>query len=201
MPSIGVFKAHLAGDAGGQGISVFHARNAGSTAFSGAEANTMGSSLRDMYLGATAMWNTITVTVDPSYEIIDVVSGAILSAGVMSSAPAAVTGGGGGNYAGGCGARIYWHTASILNRRIVRGATFLPAAVATQYGSDGNLTSTAAALAVTAALDYFNAAVSGGVTPVIYHRNPKGVISQGAAFDIVGASCSRTPGSLRSRRT
>jgi hypothetical protein len=137
----------------------------------------------------------LTITVPQSGDVIDDVSGLITSSWSVGTAPTVVTGTGAGNYAGNAGAVQHWLTGSVINRRRVRGRTFLVPLVSTSYDTAGSLSTTM--------ISTLNAAGTALLTALgtnfrVWHR-PKNGISGGSAV-VTGHRVPDLAVSLRSRR-
>lgn len=114
------------------------------------------------------------------------------------------TDGGGGTVTGtdtggfqlGAGFRVKWGTAGIVNRRRVRGTTFLVPAASAVFGTDGRITAASSA-SLTTALNAFFASVSGKL--VVWSRPTASRL--GSMHVVTSATIPSLPTSLRSRRT
>lgn len=137
----------------------------------------------------------LTVTVPASGDVIDDASGLIVDSWAVVTPPTVVTGTGTGNYAGNAGAVVHWLTSTVLNRRRIRGRTFLVPLVATAYDTAGSLSTTmistlsAAATTMTSAL---------GTNFRVWHRPANG--GAGASAVVTGFRVPDLAVSLRSRR-
>lgn len=154
------------------------------------------SDLRTFYNAALAYTPAgVTLTFPGSGDTIDEVTGS-LNGTWAQSAPAAVTGGAGATqFPAPAGACVTWVTSRIINRRRLRGRTFIVPMYVGAYQLDGTLeASVMSALNSAAATLVTNA----GSSLRIYHR-PKGASSgQGAA--IVGHSITDQVAVLKTRR-
>jgi hypothetical protein len=199
---VAVFEADMTADIGGVGMSRFHARHSTGGAINDADANTVGAAIAAMYTAVKAFYpSSVTVTVSPVYKLIDETSAGLVGELSMSAPPVPIAGGGVGQYAGGTGARIYWHTGTVKGRRFIRGATYCTPLNTNAYASGGGLAPSIVTAFVAAAGDYANAVTSGGLQPCIYSRPAKGETTGGVAGPITGWTVSAQPGSLRSRRS
>lgn len=137
----------------------------------------------------------LTITVPASGDIIDDASGLIVNSWAVVTPPTVVTGTGAGNYAGNAGAVCHWLTSTVLNRRRIRGRTFLVPLVSTAYDTAGSLSSTlitsisAAAATLTSAL---------GTNFRVWHRPANG--AAGTNGTVTGFRVPDLAVSLRSRR-
>lgn len=202
MPSVGVLAVTQNGDIGGAGISRYHALNTSSGTFTTADANAFASNLHTLYTAAAASApTTITFTVGAVVQMIDVATGALVAEVPVASPPAAIPGTGVESYAAGTGARVYWHTAQIRNRRLMRGATFFCPITTNDYTTTGLISTVTTAGYVTACTSYLTNMTTDALTPVVYGRPiPKGT-TNGVTGTISTATCGTTPSSLRSRRS
>lgn len=202
MASIGTFLVHQTGDVGGAGLSRFHVGGAGFAALSPADCNSVGAALNAMYTSIrTVSPNNLTWSFDPAVEEIDIPTAAVIGGTAMTVVPANVAGIVAGNYAAGMGARGYWHTATVINRRLVRGATFFTPFGATAYGATGDLAGSTATLVANAMNTYIAAIVAATLIPVVYHRPAVGTFTGGQTGTITTGTCGLTPGGMRSRRS
>jgi hypothetical protein len=199
---MGILKVLLNGDVGGQGVSKFYAVNAGSSSFSGGEANSFGSALHTLYDALKALFPVdMTYQVDSVVENVDIATAALVGLTNISSVPAAVVGTASQTYVAGTGIRGYWHTSTIKNRRLVRGATFFTPITSNDYTTAGLISTVSTSGTVTAMNAYTGNLGAAGLTQVIYSRpKPKGA-TNGSIADVIAATCSVTPSSLRSRRS
>lgn len=137
----------------------------------------------------------LTITVPASGDTIDDATGLIVNSWAVVTPPTVVTGTGTGNYAGNAGAVCHWLTSTVLNRRRVRGRTFLVPLVSTAYDTAGSLSTTmistisAAATTLTSAL---------GTNFRVWHRPVNG--AAGASAVVTGFRVPDLAVSLRSRR-
>jgi hypothetical protein len=205
MPAglVSTFQVNSTADIGSIGMSRFHLQNGTdpTSPIPNGVANGVAAAIAALYTAIKAFFpTTMSYQVQSTQSIMDVASGLVQGSFSYPTVPGAVVGTGVGTYAGGNGARGYWHTATVINRRVCRGATYFTPFVQAAWSTTGGLTG-ANSLAITNAMSaYITAAVAAGAIPVVYHRPLKGATTGGIAAPITGASCGVQPGSLRSRR-
>lgn len=136
----------------------------------------------------------ITITVQPSGDTINDANGVINGSWTVDPAPAVVTGGSPGTWAGNAGAVVTWRTNGVVGTRRVRGRTFLVPLGSSVYDSNG-LTSAAIATLQGAATALVTAA-SGSLA--VWSRPT--VQRSGSAHLITAATVPDLSASLRSRR-
>lgn len=202
MPLVNVFTVHINGDAGGAGISRYHVKNGAGGMLSAADANSAAGAVWDLWQGVKALLaQDVTYTIDPVFQFLDEASGAIQGVGTIGTVPAPTTGTQLTAYAGGNGARLYWHTSTVKGRRLVRGATFITPMSAGQYTANGQLAASTCTTVVAAGMSYVNACTSAALQAVVYCRPKKGTFTGGMSAPIVAATCPTTVASIRSRRS
>jgi hypothetical protein len=201
---INVFQVNSSADIGSIGMSRFYCQNGTdpTMAVGSGQANAYAAAIAALYSAVKALFPTaMGYQVQSTYSIYDVVSGLVAGSAGYSTVPAQVVGTGSGAAAGGTGARLYWHTITVHNRRLIRGATFLTPFVAAAYSTTDGLSGTTITTIQTAAATFLTSCGTANVIPVVYHRPLKGEVTGGVAAQITGASCTAQPGSLRSRRS
>jgi hypothetical protein len=104
----------------------------------------------------------VTITVNPTVEVLDDATGALVDYDTVATAPAVVLGGASGNYSGPSGAVINWLTNAVVGGRRLRGRTFLVPLGNSAYQSDGTLGGTSLASLNTAAALLSGAGFSSG---------------------------------------
>jgi hypothetical protein len=203
MPAgfMSVFQVNSTADIGGIGISRFHVQQADGTLMPNGPAQLFAGYLNTLYTALKAYFPAaLAFQVQGAYSVLDVASGQVQGSFSYTPVPAAVVGSGSGNAAGGTGVRGYWHTGTVLNRRVVRGATYFTPCVAAAYSATDGIAS-GVATTFSAAMATFIASCQGqSLLPVVYHRPAKGATVGGIAAPITGATVGSQPGSLRSRR-
>jgi hypothetical protein len=143
----------------------------------------------------------IVTQVNQVVQFVDEPSGGLLGEVSASALASPMTGTGAGVYVAGCGARIYWHTSTIKNRRLIRGATYFTPVIGVQFNSSGVLQGTSAAAIAVAAQNYITAMTTAGLVAGVYSRASKPDPQGGLFAAITGVSVSNVPCSVRSRRS
>lgn len=85
--------------------------------------------------------SAVNIALQPQAVVIDEASGNMTGI-VPFSAPAAVTGGGGGAYSAPVGAVVHWMTSNFSDGRLIRGRTFLVPLERDAYDTEGTLNDT-----------------------------------------------------------
>lgn len=203
MPAgfMAVLQVNLMSDSGGVGISRFHVQNSDNTALPNGPATVVANALAAMYGAVKLFYPTgYHVAIAPTYTIMDVDSAIVHGSLGLSPVPADVIGTGNASYPAGTGCRGYWHTATLKDRRVIRGATYFTPLSDNAYSVSGAVVA-AAQTQFTAAMNAYLATLeTNALTPVIYSRPAKGEETGGVAALITGASVGSQIGSLRSRR-
>lgn len=188
-------------DIGGVGINRYYL-DGGAVAFSDTVLGAWAILIMDIYTAISAVVpGSVTYTFQPTVKIVEATSGGLITEVLPSAVPSPVVGEGTSGYAGGSGARVYWHTGTVHGRRFIRGATYLTPLASAAYDSSGGIASSVVTTIQGAAEAYVAAAALVGGLPVIWHRPLKGATTGGVTGQIVAASVSQQPGSLRSRRS
>jgi hypothetical protein len=196
-----VFQVNSTADIGSVGMSRFHVQQADGTEMPNGPANVTAAAIMAIYTALKSFFPTaMTYSIQPTYTVLDVASGQVQGSFSYSTVPAPVVGTGVVGTAGGTGARGYWHTSTIVGRRVLRGATYFTPFTAAAYGTTNGIAASAQNTVSTAMLAYINALQAQTLLAVVYHRPAKGATSGGVAGVITGGSCGAQPGSLRSRR-
>jgi len=94
--------------------------------------------------------NDITLTVSPTVDVYNIISGELVGSYSAASAPASVSGTNAGSYSMAAGAKIALKTATIRNGRRVRGGLFIVPTAGDVMDSNGTVSSTPRAAWVTA---------------------------------------------------
>lgn len=136
----------------------------------------------------------ITITVQPSGDQINDVSGAITGAWSVDPGPAPVVGASGGTYAGNAGGVVSWRTNGVVGNRRVRGRSFIVPLASTVYDTNG-LTSSAIATLQGAATALLTTA-DGNLA--VWSRPT--ALRAGSSHPITAATVPDLSASLRSRR-
>lgn len=174
----------------GGGATSFYSANLAPGAFSTA--------LRNFFAGQNGLFPVgLTITFPSSGDLIDESTGA-LTGTWSAAAPVNVSGSGTGAYAAGVGMRVTWNTAGVTRRRRVRGTTFLVPMKASEYDTDGTISSAAKTSVETGAAALV-AADSGSLR--IWTRPSAPGLSDGHAHPVLSATVPDMVAWLRSRRT
>lgn len=190
------------GDIGGIGINRFYMAFPSGTTPADADLGTWSHVVMELYAAVDAyLPDSATFTFQPVVQVVDSESGALITELTPTSPAGPVSGLGSSGYAGGSGARLYWHTATVSGRRFIRGATYITPLANAAYDGGGGI----AAAVVTGFADAGNSyvlALAGTVgRPVIWHRPAKTTHVGGLTGEIIGCTVTHQPGSLRSRRS
>lgn len=188
MASIAVIPVVWDGLPGLPGVSVFYSIGTDASAAIAA-LNTWFGANKALYPNGLS-WQT------PSAgDIVDETDGELI--GDYTGAAGAVTAatGGAGIYAGGVGMRVRWNTSGIVNRRRVRGSTFMVPLLGSAYDGSGTIQNASVATVQTAS----NALVAAGVLRVWHRPSPGG--SDGVSYPFMSALVPDRVSTLRSRRT
>lgn len=156
-------------------------------------------SLSHFWADAVALLPTDVAAVqNPTCRVIDEVSGTLV-AEVSGSGGGPDTGTDATSWSNGVGARVQWQTQDILNGRHVHGSMWV-GPVCEDMFTDGDLSSAAVTTlgdAYTAMQSY---AVALGVVLCVYHRNKKGVFTDGSSHAVTGHGVQPFPAFLKRRR-
>jgi len=175
------------------GVSVFHGRvTAG---------NTDGAAATDLSTRVRTLFDTIkglvtgAVTWDFPAEVLKLNTTTGDLEGVESvTKPLNVVSGAGGSYAAPAGARIEWRTTAIVGGRRLRGRTFVVPLGATNYDTNGTISSSCITTLTAAGNAYKDTGVFTAVQPSIYSR------THGTQADITSVLIPDEAAVLRSRR-
>lgn len=129
-----------------------------------------------------------------SGDTLDDTSG-ILTGGWTGTGGAVVSANGTGNYAAGVGGYINWQTGVIVNKRRLKGRTFICPLTVGQYDSNGTLISGALTQLGGAATTL---ATAGKMR--VWHRPKKGTFSGGSSSLIISGTVPDQVTSLKTRR-
>lgn len=145
-------------------------------------------------------WNTVngflpadvTVTVGPTYQVIDEVTGDITSEGTVQYPADPIVGTSAAAYAGNAGVAVDWLTGTFINGHRLRGRTFL-VPFTSCFEDNGTL----GAAAITAIRDAAQVMVDTSAGLVVWHRPIAG--AGGDAVSVITARVSDRAAILRSR--
>jgi hypothetical protein len=201
MTIVNVFSVTQTGDIGGAGISRFHVLGDGVTPMTNTQLNSVATAITTFYSALHLLLpSAVTWSMLPTSQVLTVETGALTADQNIPVVPS-ITAGAVANYAAGTGARVYWHTTQIKNRRLIRGATFIAPLSATGFATNGAVVGTTASTIQTAAVAMISALSGSSLVPVVYARPPKTLPGSGLVGNIVNATVSTKPASLRSRRS
>lgn len=201
MVSVVQTEVTVQGDIGGVGISRFTWNKVDATAPTDSDCDLAASAAAALFTAAAGVIPpNISWSVNPVFKQHNAVTGALETELTAFTLPADVVGTGTADYAAGVGMRIFWHTATVVNRRLVRGALFLVPVSKDAYAADGSLTAGSTEGTAGAANDYIATMEAGGLQPLIWSRPTTKTSADGFATSVTAATVSRTPAGLRSRR-
>jgi len=195
---IGRVRVVLSGFAGAPGLMQFYWNGATAGTFTTADATAATAAVRTFLINASlALSNLVTMTFDPTVEVLEATTGALIS--VVPASPVAPIGG----LATGVvlvaeGPLVQWVTTTVVGRRLLRGRTFLTPSTAGAINATGLVQPTVQAGVISAGNAYIATTPQ---KPVIWHRPvPFGTGTNGIAGEIVGCGCPAKVAVLRSRR-
>lgn len=129
-----------------------------------------------------------------------------LTGSLVVDPPDPVVGTSTATWSGAAGLRMVWFTASIVDGRRVRGATFLTPAGSDQFTTTGTVSS-GAVTGVNAAIAAFLSSVAAQGDAMVVYSPPRAATVEppkparpGNAHPIVAGTCSLLPATLRSRK-
>lgn len=198
---VGVFSVVQTGDIGGQGVSRFCIMNATSTSMSNTELNAAAAAIAAIYTAMrTSLPTTMSFAVQNTCRIIESTTGALVAIQNIPTV-SVVTGNIGGSYVAGTGARMYWHTNQVRNRRMIRGATYMTPLQNGCFTTSGALQGSTTGPLMTAGNAYILACEAATLQAMVLCRPTTKNATDGTAAPIVACSVSSTPASLRTRRS
>lgn len=199
MSQIGRLRFVWTGYSGAPGLSTFYFSGTDTSTFSATDAANARTAVETFFTAIrTKVATGITIASDGTCETIDPVSGAVVGS-VYPGAPIGISGGGGPSSAPlSAAACISWVTGVSVNRRILRGRTFLSPLVPATWLASGTLDPSAVTQFVNAA----NALIADTTCQlVIWHRpNPLKSGNNGLVSPALTAKMNATGAVLRSRR-
>lgn len=202
MPQVAEVAWHISGDIGGIGVSRFRFVRQDSASITGPDVTAVATASAAFFTAVKSYLPIgCTWSISPQVNIYDSASGVVQGPLNIGSPPANVLGAGSGNYGGGTGARVNWHTSTLVGRRLLKGALFLVPLGTPGYAANGAINSTAVTTVNSAATTYLTAMTTAVLYPVIWHRPKKGATSGGMVGTVFSGVCSATPAGLRSRRS
>jgi hypothetical protein len=198
---VNTFSVTQSGDIGGTGLGRFHVLGDGVAPMTNTQLNAVATAITGFYTAIhTNLPSTVTWIMSPVSQVVTVETGALTADQNIPVVPT-ITAGLLGNYVAGTGSRVYWHTVTIKNRRLIRGALFVAPMVAAAFGNNGALVPSTATAIQTAATAYIAAINAATLVPVVYSRPTRTLPSSGTVGNIVSATVSVKPCSVRSRRS
>jgi hypothetical protein len=202
MAEVAVIAANVAGDVGQTGISRMHFIRQDLATIQPADLNSAAAAMRTFWVAAASYFaNDITWSWQSSVPIIESTSALIQRYMAITSLPATVLGSATGNYAGGNGARVVWHTTTISTRKLMRASNYMVPMAGPAFTALGGLAPVVATTLQSAAVTFLNSLNSSGIALISYHRPVKGATSGGKFGIVTNATVSTTVSSLRSRRS
>lgn len=199
---VGINTGVISGDVGGTGITRQKFIRSDHGTILVADANAAIAAWRAVWQAVhSEMPNTVSVQWEATCEVIDDNTAAVDGTVPISSVPATVFGSSTSHYAAGNGIRVNWTTSNVLNRRLIRGATFLVPLTVDAFLATGQVSSVISAGYVTALSTYLTAMGTANLIPVVHHRPKKGTFVGGVAAGITGFNIGPTGAMLKSRRT
>lgn len=161
---------------------------------------TGGAAAQSMTDDIHGFWNTVngylpadvTITIVPTYQVIDDATGQITEEGTVGTPAAAVTGNYGGLVAGNAGVAINWSTGKFINGHRLKGRTYLVPFAGCQEPNG-----TLALAAITAIHDSAEAMLGDHSLFMVWHRPVNG--AGGDSSEILSATVRDRSAILRSR--
>lgn len=201
MATVNIVQANVDGDIGGLGVSRFAFCNASAVPATVSDAAAAVNAVQNMVAAIKSLVPIdVGWTVNPLVQCWEAATGGLQQETASGVATAVEQGTATGSYTAGVGARVFWHTVTIVNRRLVRGAWFCVPLIGSAFGSNGQLDGSKVPTITAAVQGYVNALVSAALVPVVWHRPTKLNPSGGLAAPIVTANVPFNAASLRSRR-
>lgn len=199
---VGVVKTKWAGLSGGPGITQTAIHTAGSLdAWDGTLAQSAVNAVRAFWAAApNTLPNELTLTVDATVDIYEIVTGELVESFTASSAPAAVSGTNTGSFSFATGAKVTCKTATIANGRRVRGAIFIVPCGSDVFDNTGQVSSTPRTNWITAANTMKTAITSAGLEMVVWSRPTTKGSNDGGISVITGFDVPTKGAMLRGRR-
>lgn len=201
MPLVVIFSVQQSGDVGGLGVSKFAVQNGTGTSMSNTELNGVAAALGALYgTYSTYAPSSMSFSILNTANVVDEQTGAL--AMVQNIPTVSVrTGSSAANYAAGTGGRLYWHTTTVKNRRLVRGATFFTP-ITSGFMTAGGVITPAIVSALSGAGNTYIASISAlTCVPMVWCRPKPKTAGNGLAAVISSASMQAKVASLRSRRS
>lgn len=185
MATLDRYRVTWTGATGLPGLSIFYTSTG---ANAGADLVTFFGSIKDRFPVGTS-WD-----IPNEGDTIDDTTGTLTGGWTGSGGGTVSSSASSAAYAAGVGAFINWNTTAVINGRRLRGRTFLCPLLASQYDTDGTLST-----GFRTALGSAAAALAAGADFRVWHRPAPGGGSGSSSVIINGSSPDRVT-SLRSRR-
>lgn len=184
-------KAVWTGWAGGPGYSTFHG--------GGGDAASAQNLYNAVYTFFDAISNlvpsSITVTVVPTYRVLDAASGSLISQGNVGAPSAGIVGTGNAAFAALVGMCVNWQTGVSAGKKLRVGRTYLIPLTAFIWATDGTVNDSVVTQVLGAATTY---AATSDAQPVVWKRPRNG--AGGVVSPITGARVPDEGVVMRSRR-
>lgn len=202
MSQLGAIDAGLNFGAGGDGISRQHFNRLDHGTILSSDANAAAAAWHGLWqtvhtelpFGGVVAWPS-------NCEVLDDGTAAPIGTVTITSVPATVTGSSTSHWEAGTGVRINWKTTTVLNRRLIRGATFLIPLTIDAFNTFGEVDATIQANYQTAVSTYLAAMATASLAHVAWHRPKKGTFTGGVAGAVVAGHVRGVGAWLSSRRT
>lgn len=197
MASLGRIVTKWTGFVGADGFSTHYFTGAGGpTIFDAADAAVCAARIRTLFDAIKAAIPTgVSLQVLQDAAVLESTSGDLTSL-VSTGAIAVVNGTGTGTAARGAGGLLSWRSATVRNRRLMRGRTFLTPFAQSAVTAGGDVSAATASTMLTAG----NALIAGTSQIFqVYHR-PLALLTDGTYGPVVACLVPIKPSILRSRR-
>jgi hypothetical protein len=195
-----MFSVVLTGEAGGPGINRYCVQAGAPGSWTNTNLNAVAAAIAAIYSAhSTSLPTGCVYSVQNTMQEVDEASGQIIAVHNIPTV-SVVTGTGAGTWVAGTGVRMYWHTNTVINRRMVRGATFITPLPTSFMTGTGTLSVPSQTSFAGTGQTYIAAIVAAACLPVVWHRPAKLTHTGGLAAAIINCSVGPQVGSLRSRR-
>jgi len=185
MADIQRVRAHWTGFSGAPGLTTFYCSNGNSFL---PDVRTFFNSI------AGLLPSNVTISFDPFGDIIDEGNGALTGTWTAGSTPAVVTGSSGSVYQAPSGLLVNWQTGAVLNRRRLRGKTFLVP------GPNGSADGTPTTANLTTLQTAANTLITSTGSMFVWHRPNSNTHTGGLSSTVTAAQVPDKFVILRSRR-
>jgi hypothetical protein len=202
MSQIAELQINVSGDIGGIGVSRLRFVRQDAASITGVDCNAAAAAAMAMVNSMKTYIPTfVTWALNPEVHLYDIASGLVAPPLSVTTVPGSVTGVGGSTAIAGIGARLNWHTSTMVGRRILRGAFFWVPLASGMASSTGAVSGSVQTAVNGSSATYVNAMTTAMLYPVVWHRPAKGASTGGMMGIITSGSCSAVPAGLRSRRS